>query len=829
LTLGFSVPFYDDVYSDVYVGTNGYASFGRGYTNYALPSIPSRAPPNNAVYASAGNLRSGGAAGQGGVYYSQLDSPRRFVVEWNQVPHYDGLDPITFEIVFYETGEIEVLYLVAGYYTALVGIENANGFAGISYPTPPTDNLAIRFTPPTPPPGSAGVRIAPCAQGSSAVPGTTQSTPLIVTNAGTANDTIDLAFSASPGWSGDWYASDDATPLGDSDGDGLPDTGLLEPGASVDVFLRMAIPANATGSQTVNVTGTSTVDPSIDDTSMIGFSFPIALFDPPQSDIGIDVNRNGQFDSLDVNITITVRSAWTFLLFVELYDPTFTLDLRGDVILDLSPGTTVWTTTFEGWMINRTGADGPYLVDFWLLAGFYPAFLDIGAHQTRAYGHLDFEAIPTLVSRPRWRTPTIDGGIADSEWNDSAVVDLSKTHEGYGLPAFFYVKNDDTMLYVAYDAVGDDTIDRYDVASIGFDTGSDRTASDHREDQFVQGGWAPFNQGHYVFDASFAAWRLQDSPYDPSLPNEAGLASAWGFGASPNSQTPHRMYEFAVPLVLLGVRAGDTIAFAGGGQISPGVYDDYELRWSDWPEWTFGPQPLYAYGDLVLAGDTNPPNVTILRPYPGQLTDQSSVEVAWSASDVGFGLDHIEVRLDGGLPMNLPPSSTSASLTNLSDGSHTIEVTAVDRLGNTGSQSVVVRVDTTAPVLSIRSPQPNGIVTTSSAMVSWASSDATSGIAHVEIAIDDGPPLSLLPTARSYQFDGLADGSHTIVVTVVDRAGNSATASIEIQVRTETAGLLDPFAPIIVLALVATVSVIAIGAFAVHRKGKRARPPSTGG
>src|SRR5437667_433910 len=533
----------------------------------------------------------------------------------------------------------------------------------------------------------------------------------------------------------------------------------------------MTIPVNATGSQTVNVTGTSTVDPSIDDTSMIGFSFPIALFEPPQSDIGIDVNRNGQFDSLDVNITITVRSAWTFLLFVELYDPTFTLDLRGDVILDLSPGTTVWTTTFEGWMINRTGADGPYLVDFWLLAGFYPAFLDIGAHQTRAYGHLDFEAIPTLVSRPRWRTPMIDGAIADSEWNDSAVVDLSKTHEGYGMPAFFYVKNDDTMLYVAYDAVGDDTIDRYDVASIGFDTASDRTASDHREDQFVQGGWAHFDQGHYVFDASFA----------------------------------------------------------GGGQISPGVYDDYELRWSDWPEWTFGPQPLYAYGDLVLAGDTNPPNVTILRPYPGQLTDQSSVEVAWSASDVGFGLDHIEVRLDGGLPMNLPPSSTSASLTNLSDGSHTIEVTAVDRLGNTGSQSVVVRVDTTAPVLSIRSPQPNGIVTTSSAMVSWASSDATSGIAHVEIAIDDGPPLSLLPTASSYQFDGLADGSHTIVVTVVDRAGNSATASIEIQVRTETAGLLDPFAPIIVLALVATVSVIAIGAFAVHRKGKRARPPSTGG
>src|SRR5437867_9180617 len=156
---------------------------------------------------------------------------------------------------------------------------------------------------PTPPPGSAGVRIAPCAQGSSAVPGTTQSTPLIVTNAGTANDTIDLAFSASPGWSGDWYASDDATRLGDSDGDGLPDTGFLEPGASIDVFLRMTIPVNATGSQTVNVTGTSTVDPSIDDTSMIGFSFPIALFDPPQSDVGLDVNRNGQFDSLDVNIT----------------------------------------------------------------------------------------------------------------------------------------------------------------------------------------------------------------------------------------------------------------------------------------------------------------------------------------------------------------------------------------------------------------------------------------------------------------------------------------------------------------------------------------------
>jgi len=285
------------------------------------------------------------------------------------------------------------------------------------------------------------------------------------------------------------------------------------------------------------------------------------------------------------------------------------------------------------------------------------------------------------------------------------------------------------------------------------------------------------------------------------------------------------MYEFAVPLALLGARAGDTLGFAGGGQIAPGAYDDFELRWSDWPEWTFGPQPLFAYGDLVLATDTHAPSLTIVSPRTGLLTNQQSIDVVWTASDVGFGVDHVEVRLDGELIASVPPSPSSVTLANLSDGLHRVDVTAIDKSGNTKTDSVTITVDATPPSLRITAPQPDAIVGERSVIVSWTTSDAISGIAYVNVAMDGGPARTIAPNVLSQEFDGLADGPHTFVVTVVDRAGNAATSSVAIQIRPRGPSTADNNSELLVAGSLGAVvgGVALLVAFAVGRRRRRSR------
>src|SRR5439155_25987 len=77
------------------------------------------------------------------------------------------------------------------------------------------------------------------------------------------------------------------------------------------------------------------------------------------------------------------------------------------------------------------------------------------------------------------------------------------------------------------------------------------------------------------------------------------------------------------------------------------------------------------------------------------------------------GIDHVEIRLDGGSAQTLSSGATSYTLNGLSDGTHTVNVTVVDKAGHSSSNSVSFRVDT-----SFVSPSgPYGIVGLTSIIV----------------------------------------------------------------------------------------------------------------
>lgn len=100
----------------------------------------------------------------------------------------------------------------------------------------------------------------------SAVPGQTVSFTNIVTNTGTGTDTFNITITANTfpaGTSGQLYKSDGVTPLVDTNGDGIIDTGPLAPGASYNVILKGTLPPSASGGPfTVTKTATSVADPT---------------------------------------------------------------------------------------------------------------------------------------------------------------------------------------------------------------------------------------------------------------------------------------------------------------------------------------------------------------------------------------------------------------------------------------------------------------------------------------------------------------------------------------------------------------------------------------
>jgi len=62
-----------------------------------------------------------------------------------------------------------------------------------------------------------------------------------------------------------------------------------------------------------------------------------------------------------------------------------------------------------------------------------------------------------------------------------------------------------------------------------------------------------------------------------------GLEGAAGFGGSPNSGIDHRIYEFKIPLNLLGASPGDTIGFASPIGPDSIPYDANTGRHNIWP------------------------------------------------------------------------------------------------------------------------------------------------------------------------------------------------------------------------------------------------------
>ncbi|MBJ8505303.1 type I secretion C-terminal target domain-containing protein, partial [Acinetobacter seifertii] len=122
------------------------------------------------------------------------------------------------------------------------------------------------------------------------------------------------------------------------------------------------------------------------------------------------------------------------------------------------------------------------------------------------------------------------------------------------------------------------------------------------------------------------------------------------------------------------------------------------------------------------------------------------------------------------------------TLPALTDGPHTITVTATDPAGNVGTTNAVVTVDTTAPVVALNdvlsndsTPALTGTLTDPTATVVVT----VDGVNYPATNNGDGTW-----TLADNTLPVLADGPHTITVTATDPAGNVGTGSAVLTVDT---------------------------------------------
>lgn len=152
--LGFAFPYYDSVYSEVYLGSNGILTFGSGSSSRVNTVLPTAAVPNAVIALWWDDLN---PANGGQILYYQ--DAGRFIVSFVDIRNYQypsGTGSLTCQAILYPSGKIVLQYATMnpgsdseGLNAATVGIENPTGTDGLTVVYNAGymhDNLAVSFT-----------------------------------------------------------------------------------------------------------------------------------------------------------------------------------------------------------------------------------------------------------------------------------------------------------------------------------------------------------------------------------------------------------------------------------------------------------------------------------------------------------------------------------------------------------------------------------------------------------------------------------------------------------------------------------------------------------
>lgn len=196
------------------------------------------------------------------------------------------------------------------------------------------------------------------------------------------------------------------------------------------------------------------------------------------------------------------------------------------------------------------------------------------------------------------------------------------------------------------------------------------------------------------------------------------------------------------------------------------------------------------------------PVISITAPSSSAKLANNKPVINWTVTDADSGVNPSTIKLiidsqtiTTGITKTQSGKNYTCSYTPttaLSDGTHTIKVSASDYDGNVATQkSVTFTVDTVPPELSVSAPVDNLVTNQSSLVVKGTTNDVTSSPVTLTIKLN-GETEQTVEVGSDGSFTKtltLVTGENTIVITAKDGAGKTSTVTKKV--------VLDQTAPVI--------------------------------
>jgi peptidoglycan/xylan/chitin deacetylase (PgdA/CDA1 family) len=192
-----------------------------------------------------------------------------------------------------------------------------------------------------------------------------------------------------------------------------------------------------------------------------------------------------------------------------------------------------------------------------------------------------------------------------------------------------------------------------------------------------------------------------------------------------------------------------------------------------------------------LAGNTATASATARIDRTAPVTTVNYTSTAWQRSNVtlrftatdtgGAGVSSTQSSINNGTTWTNGTSRTIST-----SGQTTVLYRSTDAAGNVEvAKSVLVKLDKTAPTVTITTPASGGTYLRNQVVLAaWSATDATSGI--------NAALTTSQPVANGVAIPTSTFGTHTFSVTATDNAGNVTTRSVSYSVSFATAGFLAP-------------------------------------
>ena len=121
---GFSFPFFGQNYSQVFVNSNGLLSFAGATSDRNNRTLPNSSAPPSIIAVLWDDLDTRDDRTSGEVYFKQESD--RFIIQYQDVTRYGGTDTLTFQVVLFADGRIQLRYKTVNGTTnsATVGVQN---------------------------------------------------------------------------------------------------------------------------------------------------------------------------------------------------------------------------------------------------------------------------------------------------------------------------------------------------------------------------------------------------------------------------------------------------------------------------------------------------------------------------------------------------------------------------------------------------------------------------------------------------------------------------------------------------------------------------------